>query len=133
MEMTAFEKMKNTINKGITVVSVKTNTSVEKAKLNTQIDNLEKEIAKLQKEMGNQTYILWKAGKFEISVIEETLYIIDEKRNKMKELQTKIEELLEQGQEVLGEDSKYICICSNCNMEFMEKVNFCIKCGNKIE
>ncbi len=134
MEQTAFEKMKASINRGITTVSMKTSTSVEKVKVNTHIETIEKEISKIQKEIGNKVYILWKADGFDIEKIREELEQIDERKTKIKELQEKLEELISHENEVLGSFEKnHICKCSNCGMEFDEQVRFCIKCGTKID
>lgn len=138
MQNNPFDRMKSKINKGITTVTVKTSSSVEKAKLNTHMESLGCEIERLKQELGGKVYILWDAENFDLSKVEEELQKIKEKKETLSRLQKQLEEIDEQANSILGKagESSFShavgCICSNCGSQYEQKINFCVKCGNKI-
>ena len=138
MQDNLLDTMKSTINKGITTVTIKTSSSVEKAKLNTHISSVGKEVERLKQELGNKMYILWESDGFEIGKIESDLNSIKEKKELIHKLQTQLEELDVQVNSILGaqdENKQREClnfVCSNCGNQYEQKINFCVKCGNKM-
>ena len=56
MENDAFGKVKSSLNRAVTSISVKTSSSLEKGKLNTYIDSLENDIKKLKFELGEEVF-----------------------------------------------------------------------------
>ncbi|MDD6069696.1 MAG: hypothetical protein PUC12_02635 [Clostridiales bacterium] len=139
MEQNAFHRVKSGINKGITAVSLKTNSSLEKAKINTHMESLKAEIERLEQDIGHKAYILWEAGNFECSKIEEELLIIKKKQEKIDELNVKMEDIEKYEKEILGqlENTNHAhrpenFFCPQCGYGYGKKVNFCIKCGCKL-
>lgn len=132
------DTMKSTISKGITTVTVKTSSSVEKAKLNTQISSVSKDMERLKQEVGNKLYVLWETDSFDISKVEEELNSIKEKKEKIHKLQDQLEELDAQANSMLGANGKetpqvsVACVCSNCGNQYEQRINFCVKCGTKM-
>lgn len=49
----AFDKLRSSLNRGITTISVKTSSSLEKTKLKTHIESLTNDIQKLYSEAGD--------------------------------------------------------------------------------
>lgn len=138
MQNSPFDTMKSKINKGITTVTVKTSSSVEKAKINTHMESVGSEIERLIKELGNKIYILWEADSFDLSKVEGDLQKIKEKKETLHMLRKQLEEIDEQTNSILGKGSESAwyqnsgCVCSNCGTQYEQKINFCVKCGNKI-
>lgn len=132
------DTMKSTISKGITTVTVKTSSSVEKAKLNTQISSVSKDMERLKQEVGNKLYVLWETDSFDISKVEEELNSIKEKKEKIHKLQDQLEELDAQANSILGTNGEktsqglVACVCSNCGNQYEQRINFCVKCGTKM-
>ena len=55
----AFEKFKSSVNRGITTISVKTSSTLEKTKIKTHIETLERDINKLFHNLGEAAYEKW--------------------------------------------------------------------------
>lgn len=139
MEQSAFDVVKAKINKGITTISLKTNSSVEKAKINTHMESLKTEVDKLKQDIGHKTYILWNAGNFDIAKVESELLTVKEKQEILNELQCKLRDIENREKEILGQmeqdnirNNAEQFFCPNCGSSYTQKVNFCVKCGCKL-
>lgn len=138
MQSNAFDTVKSKINKGITTVTVKTSSSVEKAKINTHMESVRSSMERLMQELGNKVYILWEADSFELCKVEEELRSIKEKKEILNKLQQQLEDIDEQANSILGKDGMPVnlqedgCVCNNCGSRYEQRINFCVKCGNKI-
>lgn len=139
MAENVFDTMKSKINRGITTVTVKTSSSVERAKINTHMETVKAEMERLKQELGNKMFILWEADSFELSKIEADLQKIKEKKEALGELQNQLEVMEGQIQSILGTEpvTEYYrqagCVCSQCGSQYEQTINFCVKCGSKIE
>ncbi len=139
MEQNALDVVKTKINKGITTVSLKTNSSVERAKINTHMESLKAEIGKLKQDIGHKTYVLWNVGNFDIAKIESELLAVKEKQEILNELQSKLQEIENREKEILGQTEQDDLhsnaeqyFCPNCGRGYTQKINFCVKCGCKL-
>lgn len=139
MEQNAFDMVKAKINKGITTVSLKTNSSVEKAKINTHMESLKAEVDKLKQDIGQKTFVFWDRGTFDIAKIEPELLAVREKQEILHDLQHKLKEMESREKEILGqigndgsENRVEQIFCPNCGTGYAAKVNFCVKCGCKL-
>ena len=65
----AFENLKSAWNRGITTISVKTSSSLEKSKLKTHIESLTKDIEREYSLIGEEAYKLWQESKEYHSVV----------------------------------------------------------------
>ena len=77
----AFQKLKNSVNRGITTISVKTSSSFEKTTINTHIETIKNEIIKLTSKLGEDVYNCWLNGEdsimaFSEKMREETVYLV---------------------------------------------------------
>lgn len=143
MENDAFGKVKSSLNRAVTSISVKTSSSLEKGKLNTYIDSLETEIKKLKFELGEEIFRAFieedsnkeKSSKLCRKIKEDYDNIYEAKKEieAIDERDRKIfgDENKEQDNEEKGENSSVI-FCDKCGARYHEKVNFCRKCGNKL-
>lgn len=138
MKSTPIDTMKSKLNKGITMVTVKTNSSVEKAKINTHMETVHKEMERLKQELGNKVFILWEADNFDMDKVQADLEQIREKKDTLKELQMQLDAIDEQANAILGSAENAappmqdVCFCANCGSRYEQKINFCVKCGNQI-
>ena len=135
---TTIDVMKSKINKGLTTVSVKTSSSMEKAKLNIYMESVQGEMKKLKQDLGYKVYELWEKEDFEMGKIEKELQAIKDKQAVVNDLQNQIQSIEEQANSILGtmdkvgEQETEGCICAECGAVYADKINFCVQCGNKI-
>ncbi len=138
MPATTFDVMKSKINKGLITVSVKTSSSMEKAKLNIYMESVQGEIKKLKQDLGYKVYELWEKESFELGEIENELRAIKEKQSVVDDLQKQIQNIDEQANNILGTPDKIEeqeaegCTCAECGAAYAKRINFCVQCGNKI-
>ncbi len=131
-----FNKFKSSLNRGITTISVKASSTLEKTKLKTHIDTLEKEIEKLYINAGELSYKIWKGEASDNEALKGYFEVISQKLDEICALEKEISEIDERGSEILGaEDSvtEAKCVCPNCGAAYTEAVNFCRQCGSKME
>lgn len=133
----AFEKIKSSVNRGITTISVKTSSSLEKSKIKTHIDTLKRDIEKEISLIGDSAYKLWCEGVTDYSSLFPNMEKVKEKYAEIEKLNAQLSSIDERDSKILGTDrdeapvSKYIC--TNCGAQYDNPVNFCRKCGSKIE
>ena len=131
----AFQKLKNSVNRGITTISVKTSSSFEKTTINTHIETIKNEIIKLTSKLGEDVYNCWLNGEDSIMAFSETLDEIKLKFTKIDNLNEDLKRIDERRNSILGANNKEIsgpCFCSNCGARYDSPVKFCRNCGNKM-
>ena len=132
----AFQKLKNSVNRGITTISVKTSSSFEKTTINTHIDTIKNEIIKLTSKLGEDVYNSWLNGGDSIITFSETLEGIKEKFAEIDKLNEELKIIDERSNSIIGAASKEVVsssFCSNCGTKYDAPVKFCRKCGNKMQ
>lgn len=126
-----FGKMKNSLDKGVAAVSVKSGVFVETSKIKTYIANLQDEIVTLKKELADATYQMWINSTFDEDGLDRLCREIYSKEEEIANQERKIEEIINQSKQILGEKEK-INKCS-CGLINAPTANFCIECGKKIQ
>jgi peptidoglycan hydrolase CwlO-like protein len=135
---TTIGTMKSKINKGITTVSVKTSSSVEKAKLGIYMETVQNDMKKMKQELGCKVYDLWEEDNFGLEEIQADLQAIKEKQTVVDDLQKQIQDIEEQANSILQKEKSTQeqveegCVCSSCGSTYARKIKFCVQCGNKI-
>ena len=131
-----FGKLKSSINRGITTISVKTSSSLEKTKIKTHIDTLEADIQKLLLASGELSFSIWNGESTDNDKLISYYESVKSKRAEIVELKTELSTIDERDSKILGAEEKEVpaggCSCQNCGAVFDEPVNFCRKCGSKI-
>ena len=131
-----FGKMKSSINRGITTISVKTSSSLEKTKIKTHIETLESEIQKLTYSAGELSYAIWNGASTDNEKLKGYYESIKRKNEEIAELKVELNSIDERDSKILGGEEKEVpvggCVCGNCGAVFEETINFCRKCGSKI-
>lgn len=130
-----FNKVKKGLNKGTTVISVKSSTMMETNKLKGEILSLKKEKTEVFTAMGEKFYNMKKEGGVNVSELEviiarafEIDQLMEQKENAIEEVIRKQEETLKS----LDNDASDKIICS-CGESVALGTKFCPKCGNKID
>ena len=154
--------LKSTFSKGLTVLNVKTANFLEVNKIKTYIATLNTEIAALKAEIGEIVYQDWTKEHVTLAHIEKQLNDIAEKEATIKKQQTELDELELKEKQILGNQnpvqtsggavsgaaapgtaapgaagfyptpSDGSIICPNCGQKYEHAINFCRKCGTKL-
>lgn len=133
-----FSKVKKTINKGTTVISVKSSTMIEVNKLKSEISSLKREKSGVFTNTGEKAYNMKKEGQIDISLIEEILArafeideIIEVKEKAIEEALKNQEDTIKSlDEEVIEINNEIVC---ECGAKLSLDTKFCSRCGKKIE
>lgn len=138
----AFQKLKNSVNKGITTISVKTSSTLEKSKLQLHIESLTKELDKLYRDAGEQAYRAWKTGETSPEEISGYFGKIDEHLEAIAGLEAERDSIDARDQQILGTKPEEApkpapaakgVVCPGCGSEYAAPVKFCRKCGRNLQ
>ncbi len=134
-----FQKFKSSVNRGITTISVKTSSTLEKTKIKTHIESLKREIEKDFLLAGEKAYKVWKDNTNDYLILKEQFESIENKYREIEELNTQFSLIDERDSQILGnsttgqpEESVPNYICQNCGAQYDTPAKFCRKCGNKM-
>lgn len=141
-----FDKVKKGLNKGTTVIGVKSSTMIETNKIKSEISSLKKEKNEIFTAIGEQIYKMRKEGNVDLDSVYSTLDRIFEIDNTMVERENAIEELVRKQEETLqaleeedpkevhhegNHTPKEIVICE-CGAKLKHDTMFCAQCGKKV-
>lgn len=136
-----FNKMKKSLNKGTTVISVKSSTMMETNKLKGEISSLKKERTDIFTATGEKYYTMKKEGNLNYQELDETIAKVFELDQTILEKEAAIEEAIRKQDEAIkaledGEEVEInqasdgvVCVCGEV---LPEGTKFCPKCGNNI-
>jgi hypothetical protein len=97
-----FQKFKSSVNRGITTISVKTSSSLEKSKIKTHIDTINREIQRKISIVGEDAYNIWLGNNEDFSSLYETFEEIKNKYNEIEELNEQLVYIDQRDNEILG-------------------------------
>lgn len=134
----AFDKLKSSLNRGITTISVKTSSSLEKTKLRTHMESLNNEIQKLYHEIGETAYQKWLSGDPDGSALEQMYQQIRSKQQTISELTEELNAIDERDSQILGTKTEkapepQAITCANCGAKYDTPVKFCRNCGCRMQ
>lgn len=133
-------KIKESIDKGLVSVSVKSGTYLETEKLKAKVSHVQEEIRNLKMEMGEKVYGQWKGGTVDASYIDMTCGVIQGKEEEIAQYQKQIDEITLEKEKILGGENRtetgtapaggIQCSCGKVNAP---GARFCKGCGRKLE
>lgn len=138
------EKLKNTFDRGIATVSVKSESMVEMSRIKAQIQNLQRQQAALTTQLGSELYEMWKAGNLDQERIEAVCGEISACEQGVAEQNRRMEQVRKEEQQLLGvqpvqqqapsaqPSAQQGLFCPSCGMQNSVGAKFCISCGTKI-
>ena len=139
----AFQKFKSSVNRGITTISVKTSSSLEKSKIKTHIESLEKDVQKLLFSIGECTYDVWKSSDTDYQKITDKLTAVKQKKDEIERLTAELGSIDDRDNQILGknqepspeesEPKKKGIFCPTCGEWYEAPVKFCRKCGQSLQ
>lgn len=134
-----FNRIKDSIDRGIVSVSVKSSTYLGVEKLKTKVENVTIELGNAAAEMGAAVYEQWKAGAVSMEYVENVCGHMKKLEEEIEEYQRQIQELEKEKQKILGgegqgnvkqtEEQNNVCVCGLRNEA---GARFCIQCGKPL-
>lgn len=134
-----FGKIKESIDKGIVSVSVKSSTYLEIEKLKTKVRNTAGKMDIAASEMGAAVYSQWKDGSVNMEYIGTVCTHIKELEEEIAGYQAQIGQLEQEKAQILGGDGTVAgaagrgngitCVCGCVNEQ---EARFCINCGKPL-
>lgn len=132
-----FQKFKSSVNRGVTTISVKASSSLEKTKIKTHIESIEASIQKLIIEVGEAAYATWESGEKNFAGLEEMLASIQQKKGEIAKLNVDMASIDERDEQILGSKAETPTegeiLCPNCGTLGPSTAKFCRKCGCKLQ
>lgn len=138
----ALQKFKTSFNRGVTAISLKTSSSLEKVKIKTHIDSIKTEIDRLVSNAGEMAYSIWDSGETDFSALNDQFSAIKQKREEIERLQAEYTSIDERDNQILGTSSAEVpapaeqvpeILCPKCGSSYSSPVKFCRKCGQKLQ
>lgn len=136
------QKIKDSMNRGITTISVKTSSSLEKSKINMHIDSLEKEIQGLFLTIGKESFDLWERGNTDLGTLADKFNAIRQKKAEIAQLTTERDAIDQRDNQILGTapqntagvpQAAAAIFCPQCGSSYDTPVKFCRKCGCNLQ
>ena len=118
--MDVITSIKETLGKAIKTGVDKSNEIVEITKLRYAISDIEGDISKLMRDIGESVYEAYKDNKEPSEAINENCAAIDEKYAQVEEMRAKLNEI------------KNVTVCPKCGAAMDKESCFCSKCGEKL-
>ena len=134
MEHEAIQKIKSTVNRGITTISVKTASSLEKSKIRTHIETLENEVRSMIINIGECTFEIWQSDA-DYEQISELCKTVAQKKSEIESLYQELSNIDSRDSKILGNqegDKSLWTVCPQCGEQYFNHVNFCRKCGTRL-
>lgn len=136
--MAMFDSLKDTLNKGVAAVSVKSETLVESSRIKSTISNTQKRVTAEQNELGVKFYNSWKAGQASIEAFAEDFARIQGLEKEIEELNIRLEQIKAEEDKILGAAQKPAApaagsvFCTNCGKALPAGTRFCDGCGTPV-
>lgn len=138
----ALQKFKSSLNRGVTTLTLKTSSSLEKVKIKTHIDSINAEIETLIVNIGENAYELWENQSTDYAALNTKCEQIKQKIEARTQLETEFESIDERDSEILGANaektvdqsaaSSDALTCSGCGEVYQTAAKFCRKCGTPL-
>lgn len=125
-----FDKVKSNVNKGVSVVNLKSKTMIEIAKINTQINTIETKKKTYLDALAKTVYTMYCNNNVSNEEINSRCSEISEINANIEELREQINQLQEEEQETLNKLKPRTCTCGEL---IKEGSIFCSKCGAKVD
>ena len=136
--MAMFDSLKDTLNKGVAAVSVKSETLVESSRIKSAISNSQKRMTSEINALGAKFYNSWKAGQASVEAFAGDFAGIQAIEKEIEELNARLEQIKAEEDKILGSASRpaspYAAgapavYCPRCGKALPPGSRFCDDCG----
>ena len=138
--MAMFDNLKDTLNKGVAAVSVKSETLVENSRIKSAISSAQKRMSSEMSELGVKFYNSWKAGQASVEAFSAEFESIQGIEQEIAELNLRLEQIKAEEDKILGASQKPAApapvagsiFCTNCGKALPAGSRFCDGCGSPV-
>ena len=136
--MAMFDNLKDTLNKGVAAVSVKSETLVESSRIKSAISNSQKRMTSEINALGAKFYNSWKAGQASVEAFAGDFAGIQAIEKEIEELNARLEQIKAEEDKILGAAQKPAApagdsvFCTNCGKALPAGSRFCDECGTPV-
>ncbi len=123
-----FDKVKQSVEKGISAVSLKSREAVDSLKVKMQIETLTGEIQDATTALGEAVYQMSIQQNLDQEIIQQKCAAISLLKQQLQEKEAELEEIRVTTGTALGK-----LYCSQCKAELPENAQYCAQCGKKVE
>lgn len=144
--MAMFDSIKDTFNKSVAAVSVKSETLVESSRVKSAISSAQKRLDAELSSLGIKFYVNWKAGNTDMELFAEDLARVQGVEQEIDTLKTRLNQIKAEEDRILGSAQKPVSAaapvnavpagdviyCSNCGKALTADSRFCDECGTPV-
>lgn len=134
--MAVFDSLKDTFNKGVATVSVKSESLVESSRVKSAISSNQKKLDAELSALGVKFYQCWKAGQEDPALFAEDLARARAIEDEIDALRARLEQIKEEEDKILGSTARPAAqggaFCTNCGKRLPPGSRFCDECGTPV-
>lgn len=133
--MAMFDSLKDTLNKSVAAVSVKSETLVESSRIKSAISSSQKRIDAEINALGVKFYNSWKSGEINVEAFTEDFARIQGIEKEIEGLNARLTQIKAEEDKILGAAQKPAAgsiFCTNCGKSLPAGTRFCDNCGNPL-
>lgn len=136
--MAMFDNLKDTFNKSVAAVSVKSETLVESSRVKSAISSSQKTMDAELNAMGIKLYQCWKAGQADIGLFAEDFARVQAIEEEIANLRARLDQIKAEEDKILGAAQKPAApapgsvFCTNCGKALPAGSRFCDSCGTPV-
>lgn len=128
------EFLKDTLDKSVAAVSVKSESIVESSRARSAITTTQKNMDAAVSALGAQFYNGWLNGQVDMAALEESCGKIKEMHTELTRLNARLEQIKQEESQILGsaKKSEGAVFCTNCGKRLDSGARFCDGCGTPV-
>ena len=136
--MAMFDSLKDTLNKSVAAVSVKSETLVESSRTKSAISNTHKKLDSELNALGIRFYRSWQAGQASVEAFAEDFARIQEIEKEIETLKARLDQIKAEEDKILGNNQRPsgpapgTVFCTNCGKALPAGSRFCDECGTPV-
>ena len=136
--MAMFDSLKDTLNKSVAAVSVKSETFVESSRIKSAISNTQKKLDGELNALGVKFYRSWQAGQASIEAFAGDFARIQGIEQEIESLKASLSQIKAEEDKILGGGQKQAApapgtiFCTNCGKALPAGSRFCDECGTPV-
>ena len=133
-----FKSIKDTLDKGVAAVSVKSESIVESSRVRTAIATAQKTMDQELSALGVKCYNSWLSGGTDQEELEAACQKIKAIQIGLTGLKDRLEQIKEEESQILGSQKKAapsgdMIFCVNCGKKLPADARFCDACGTPVK
>ena len=136
--MAMFDNLKDTFNKSVAAVSVKSETLVESSRVKSAISSSQKTMDTELNALGIKLYQCWKAGQADLELFTEDFARIQGIEDEINNLKARLDQIKAEEEKILGAANRPVApygaavYCPRCGKALPVGSRFCDDCGTPV-